>query len=223
LPGMPLYEHIGDFVTLLLPTFAERVVRDGSGRKAGSWNEVVAILNSCNTCHQLAPAWMEAELAAYQSLGLGLDNFYFVRNAPESACAAIWDQRAFKQTVIRDYSAPLKQARPLANLASRITGGIRLPAVGEILANAYVFNLTASENAGATIRLLNILLRTAADRKIEMLTLGFASNDRRLSWLRQNFRGREYHSRLYLVRWPELGGGATELDGRTLCPEVALL
>jgi len=41
--------------------------------------------------------------------------------------------------------------------------------------------------------------------------------------VRAKFRCREYHSRIYIVRWPDLGGSAIELDGRVLAPEVALL
>jgi len=63
----------------------------------------------------------------------------------------------------------------------------------------------------------------ATGRGIEFLTLGFAANNPRLAMLRSKFRCREYRSRIYLVRWQGLGGSASELDGRRLGPEVALL
>ena len=109
------------------------------------------------------------------------------KTALEFACAGIWDQRVFKQAVIRGYAPPLKQARPLSNFASRLTGGIRLPAIGETLANAFVLNLTAPENPKDLIQLLKTLLGIAAMRGIELLTLGFAANDLRLSKVRQRF------------------------------------
>jgi hypothetical protein len=223
LSGMPIYEHVGDFVTLLIPT-NQRWVRKGEiEHKPGSWEEIVATLNQINRRYQFAPCWSEAEMSALTPLGLKLDDFYQITCGSESVCAAIWDQRVFKQTVIRGYASPLKQARPLLNFASRFTGGIRLPAVGETLANAFVLNLAASEKPGATVQLLKMLLSFAAERGIELLSLGFAANNLRLSWIRQCFRCREYHSRLYVVRWPELGGTARELNGQNLSPEVALL
>jgi hypothetical protein len=63
----------------------------------------------------------------------------------------------------------------------------------------------------------------AAGRRIEFLTLGLAANDPSLALLRRKFKCREYRSRVYVVRWPGLGGSASELDGRCLGPEVALL
>jgi hypothetical protein len=44
-----------------------------------------------------------------------------------------------------------------------------------------------------------------------------------LAEARGRFRSREYRSRLYVVRWPGIGGAARELDDRCLAPEVALL
>jgi hypothetical protein len=63
----------------------------------------------------------------------------------------------------------------------------------------------------------------AAQRGIEFLTIGFDANDPRLTTWRKHFRGREYRSRLYIVRWPGIGGAANELQARLLAPEVALL
>jgi len=219
-PGMPTYEPIGDFVTLLLSTRLRPATPANALGRPDSWEGLVTLLNNNNCQHQLAPCWAATELQAHQSLGLGLDNFCLTES---SACAAIWDQRRFKQTVIRGYSSPLKQTRPLLNLASRFIKGIRLPAIGETLANAFVLNLTAMENPEVMSQLVKSLLGTAACRGMELLTLGFAASDLRLSWLRKNFSCREYHSRLYLVRWPGLGGGAKDLDEKVLCPEVALL
>jgi len=72
-------------------------------------------------------------------------------------------------------------------------------------------------------RLISTMRVMAGRREIELITLGFAANDPRLAVVRQNFRSREYHSRLYVVRWPEFGGAAGELGGWLLAPEVALL
>jgi hypothetical protein len=81
----------------------------------------------------------------------------------------------------------------------------------------------AFKTDASLLHLFQQLANSARRRKIELLTLGFASNDPRLQIIRRNFRCREYLSRLYVVSWPGIGGTARELDDRPLAPEVALL
>ena len=222
LPGMPKYEFVGEFVTVLLST-------RGRGRGAGAHEEdvpaeeVVALLNEHNRRYQFAPFWTEAGLKALEPLGLRPGDFYVGRNSVGVVGAGIWDQRVFKQTVIRGYATPLRQARPVLNFAGRLARGVRLPKVGETVANALVVNLTGAGKPEPMVQLVKALLGIAEGRGVEMLTLGLAANDVRLAWLQKYFRGREYRSRLYLVRWPEFGGAARDLDGRILSPEVAWL
>ena len=184
LPGMPRYEFIGEFVTLLLAARAGNTARVIGGKEHQ---------------YQFAPCWKKAE-------------------------PSLWDQRGFKQTVVRGYSRGLALMRPLMNFAAPIRGTPRLPAVGETVANAFVCNMGAVPDEERGLVALIAGLRTeAARRGIELLTLGFAADDRRLGWVQRRFRCHEYRSRLYVVRWPALGGAASELDGRVLAPEVALL
>jgi hypothetical protein len=164
-------------------------------------------------------------LTALVPLGLKESDFHFLHQDGEVvACAALWDQRGFKQTVIRGYAPGLALARPALNLAARFTGGPRLPAEGQTLAHAFVSLLAvAPHKPEALIALLNGLRGLAVQRQIELLTLGFDVNDPRLHTVRRNFRFREYRSRLYMVHWPGMGGAASELDARILAPETALL
>jgi len=102
--------------------------------------------------------------------------------------------------------------------------GPRLPPAGDMVANACVSHLAVvADDSKSLIALITELRRTGAQRRIEFLTLGFATNDPRLATMRNSFRCREYYSRLYVVYWPEIGGAARELDDRFLAPEVALL
>ena len=128
----------------------------------------------------------------------------------------IWDQRHFKQTVIRGYSPWLSALRPILN-----GFGARLPAVGETLSNAFMTGVPTSELALPDW--LASCLDEAHQRRIQFLTVGFAANDPRLEIVRRHFRAREYRSRLYIVRWPDCGGAASHLEQRILVPEVSLL
>lgn len=225
LPGMPSYEFIGDFVTILLPAQSGPPAPNHSENRNPTAEQIIAQLNNHNRERQFAPCWTEDEVTALRSLGLHSNDF---RSAVDSggidAVAALWDQRVFKQTVVRDYAPALLRARPILNLGARFTGGTRLPAIGDVLRNAYVSHLAINPNKPDLLpQLISELRRVATQRRIELLTLGFAANDPKLAVVRRSFRAREYHSRLYIVRWPDCGGAARELDQRVLAPEVALL
>jgi hypothetical protein len=225
LPGMPAYEFIGEFVTVLLPIESRGSDRTKPKSDALDFGELLDCLDKHGRDYQFAPCWSGVELSALQSLNLKADDFQVMRNSGRiNACAALWDQRAFKQTMIRGCSPWLAMASPAVNFAARIIGTPSLPAIGSTLAHAFASHLGVEpENPDALVALVVKLLMLAAGRRIEFLTLGFAANDPRLTSLRRKFNCREYRSRIYVVRWLGLGGLARELDGRCLGPEVALL
>lgn len=225
LPGMPAYEFAGEFVTWLLPVNHRSRPQDlvhAETMDAGQWFEE---LNEHGRGYQFAPCWSAREWTALSALNLQMKDFCAVPPAGHvSASAMLWDQRAFKQTVIRGYDRWLASLRPAVNLAARLTGAPQLPAIGSTLAYAFVSHLVVDpEKPEALTDLITKMRQRASTRGIEFLTLGFATNDPRLAMLRASFRGREYRSRIYVVRWPEFGGSARDLDARCLGPEVALL
>ena len=231
LPGMPVYEFVGEFVTVLVPTHgrrpqngAEQISKGGVSRRVEN-RDRVAWLNESNKDYQFAPEWSLEELRSLEAVGLRETDFWVLRDGDKvTASAALWDQRVFRQTVIRGYSPALALARPALNVVAWLLRRARLPAAGEILSSAFVSHLTMrSAEAGVLIELAGQLRRRCIQRGLELLTLGFAANDPRLATIRANFRGHEYRSRLYVVRWPGLGGAAGDLEDRILAPEVALL
>jgi hypothetical protein len=225
LPGMPRYEFLADFVTVLLPTRRPASISGTTAEQTPNTEALVSFINSCNQNYQLAPCWSARDLHSLGPLGLESRDFCVVQaNSRLSAAAALWDQRRFKQTVVRGYAPSLKLARPLINLLARVSGGIRLPAIGQRLASAFVSHLAIAPNKDESLKCLIAKLRSmAARRGIELLILGFATDDPRLAALRRQFRFREYYSRLYVVRWRDCGGSAEELDNKILAPEVTLL
>jgi hypothetical protein len=217
LPGMPHYEFICEFVTLMISTLACYQARQKTRQVAcpGSPNEMLEFLNGLNSAYQLAPHWSAEALDDWEPC--------VIRNGQKlEACGALWDQRQFKQVVVRGYSAVLAKVRPVLNSFSRLTRQPRLPAIGEALSIAFASHL-ASKTDESLLHLIQQLANSARRRGIELLALGFASNDRRLELIKQNLRCHEYRSRLYVVHWPGIGGTAGELDNRILAPEVAML
>jgi hypothetical protein len=201
--------------------FTVRQLRRTPG--AGECETVAALLKTHHRRHQFAPCWALDELQAAYPLGLRPNDFRIVRNEGKPvACAALWDQRSFKQTVIRGYAAPLAWARPWINLAARLLRKPALPTAGSTLAHAAVSHLATPANCPEVLaELIHSLIPLARSKGIEWLTLGFAATDPRLAVVRTHFPAREYRSRLNRVRWPDLPGDA--LDDRLLCPEIALL
>jgi hypothetical protein len=217
LAGMPRYEFVCEFVTLMISTLSCRQFRLKTQDVAcpGSPNEMLAFVNELNTTYQFAPHWSAEALDDCEPC--------VVRNGHQlEACGALWDQRQFKQVVVRGYSAVLAKVRPVLNNFSRLTRQPRLPAIGEALSIAFASHL-ASKTDESLLHLIQQLANSAGRRGIELLTLGFASNDPRLELIQQNLRCHEYRSRLYVVHWPGVGAKVGELDNRVLAPEVALL
>jgi len=225
LPGMPSYEFVSEFVTLLLPVKHQPEVEKTLKLGTADCEEVLNFLDNQSRQYQFAECWTARELIALSALGLRSEQFYCLRDAERiCASAAIWDQRAFKQAVIRGYSPWLARARPALNCFARLLGTPRLPPVGTTLAQAFVSHLAVDpRKPEALTTLIQKAKEAGADRGIEFLTLGFGAKDPRLAMLRNKFRCREYLSRIYVVRWPDLGASLRELDGRCLGLEVALL
>lgn len=227
LPGMPRYEFLAEYVTVLMPVrpgFPKRAPADRSALAAGV-DEFITHLNDPQQRHQFTLCSSAEELTALQPLGLREQDIRVVRRDGHVRAAAIlWDQRAFKQTVIRGYAPWLATVRPLVNAVARLAGGPRLPRVGESVAHAFAAYLAgAPEDTEATLSVVAELSALAEARGLEYLTAGFAANDPRLAALRRACRGREYRSRIYLVHWPDAGQPARALDGRLIAPEAAWL
>ena len=99
-----------------------------------------------------------------------------------------------------------------------------MPAIGTTLAYATVSHLAVgADGSDVLVECIAALQSRATRRKIDFISLGFAVNDPRLATVRTRFKSREYRSRLYVVRWPNVGGATDQLDGRILQPELASL
>jgi hypothetical protein len=214
LPGLPRYELLTEFTTLLIP-----VGKSGRepARERATPAELAEFLNAAARRHQLAAVWSEDTLAALARHGLPPERFQIWRRGEKIvAVAALWDQRAFRQTVIRGYAGALTGLRPLLNLV-----GARLPAPGATLAHAFLSPLAVEPGGEVMLpELVAAFFPAAARNGLEFLTLGFPTGDPRLDVLRRHFRGREYRSRLYQV---SLAGSPAQIAGRAFLPEVALL
>jgi hypothetical protein len=235
LPGMPAYNLVGELVTLLLavPQRLRKKSEDMAGKQGSTLSDgkiydsipLCDFLNKQNNRYQLSPKWSSEKLLSLPALGLQMDDFILLRtNSGVVGCAALWDQRCFKQTVVRGYSQRINHGKPWLNLLARLSGRSGLPEIGVPLPHAYVSHLAMiPELPELLVVLVQALLEKAAAKGVEFLTMGFSKNDPRLQMLRRQFNCREYQTHVYSISWPDENGAKLKLDGRLLYPEVCLL
>jgi len=213
LPGLPRYQRLEELVTFLLPV--RRRVLAGRRRihvATGSALSLPAIfecLERFGRRHQFAWHWTTTNT-------LSPERFYVALGGNHIAgCLALWDQRTFKQVVIRGYNRTLTWCRPVLNLC-----GACLPPVGEPLAQAHLSHVAVDDdNPHVLAALLAAVMEDARRARLDYVTIGFAARHPLSEVVRRCYRCREYVSILYAVHWDK----PPALDCRIPHPEVALL
>lgn len=229
LPGFPTYRPLGELVTLgLVPRPGRRGTTAGLAVERGTPERLDALapfLRAEGARRQFGAVVTAAELASpARSRGLAPADFHLaVRGGRLVGCAAVWDQRAFKQTVVRGYAPALAAVRPLLSWAGPLLGLPRLPPVGEPLAAAFLAHVAVEGDDEAVLdALLDSALADARARGVDLLLLALAADHPLLAVARRRAH-RPYRSRLYAVHGPDGAAAAAALDGRWLGPEVATL
>jgi len=128
---------------------------------------------------------------------------------------ALWDQRAFRQTVVKGYQGPLRSLRPVYNVWAQIAGGIRLPKPGQKLNYAYVAIPVAPERF-IFKQLLAQIIESAKSIGLEYVLLGCHESDEHWSLIK-SVSARSYRTRVYRVRWPD-GSSSEALAGAKQVP-----
>lgn len=226
LKGLPRYEPLVGLHTLVYRCSA-RGRRERVGVESGTVVGLAAIARHLQ-CHyrefQLAPVW---DLAALHAVGLQADDFLVVREEGHLiACAALWDQRASRQVVVRDYRRAVAMLRPLLNVAVALLGLPRLPRRGAALQQAWLSHIACDSRRPDAFRaLLGAALARGRRAGIEQLLLGLVEGHPLLPVARVARRHLVYRSDLFVVRLrdPAARHCAAEPDGRPLFIEAAIL
>lgn len=209
--GLPVYEPLFEVTTLLIPTRRGRLSRTSISRstdarvQAGSVSAlsgVVACLQQNLSRYQFAPAWKEADLlSAEATRGLEVDDFAVAtRDGDVCGCVAVWDQRAFKQVVVRAYEPRLRRTRPLVNVGMWFAGRPVLPRQGEQIALGYLSHLAVDDDDPALLlRLVDAGVKRARARGLDYAATGLASDNPMLPVLRRAFPCRSYETVIYAV------------------------
>jgi hypothetical protein len=225
-PGFPRFEEVGRLYTAVIPIRARLLTRDRANGVRSAVPEdlprIVSFLNEHGRERQYSQVYSEEEFQGATTLGFRVEDFVvFERDSKLSGVVGLWDQSAYKQTVVRGYSRELRWTRPLYDAAARLTRRHPLPVPGEPLRSAYAaFACVADDDRFVFHALLRRIYELASKRGHAFLVAGLAANNSLLAEVCR-YAHIPYHSMLYTVSWR--GGLHATLDGRIPHVEVATL
>lgn len=224
LDGMPHYLPLGNMVTVALPVAKGR---DGGLMQSATSDDVddlVRFYNRHARDYQFSPVLERQWLRSLDgSTGMMLEDFLLYREDGKiKACLAVWDQRKFKQTLVRGYRFPLNHLRGIYNLAARVMGRNELPPAGSALQQVYLsffaFDCSSSVDAMAFVR---EGLSRAAEKNANVAVIGLSEQNPILQNILTAFPCQTYHSCIEIV----FLHGVKQVDVAALSPqpEVAVL
>jgi hypothetical protein len=230
LGDMPTYRPLEPMVTLTIPVGV--AARRGKGKddisaaRASEIGEIAAALARQGPGYQFHPVWSKDTLTSeIRCRGLAPEDFFILRNdGVLRGCLALWDQREFKQTVIRGYSKRLGRVRPLFNLVAPMFSRPRLPPPGSQLQSAFLSHVAVQQDdEEALVSLIGHACHAARLRKLDYVMVAFAERNPLAESVRKNFSCHEYVSMIYVVYWKDSIEAVDNLDDRIPHPEVAIL
>lgn len=229
-PGWPRFQPVDRLVSLAIPA-ARRTQRCPAGvtierASDDSVVEIVRCLLRHGPASQFYPRWSTEHFGTSRLPGLRPDDFVIARvGGRVVGCVACWDQRTFKQVVVRGYSPSLARWRPVLNVLSPVTGVPRLPRPGTPLRSAYLSHFALDPDLGKEVlpALVGAACTRAAEKGLDYAVLGLSARCRSLAVLQRAFKHRRYESVLYVAFWPDGEALAASLDERPSYPELALL
>lgn len=225
LPGMPVYSSVGELATFALSSSLGRKNKNLLRRAtAADIPALVEFVNNHNRAYQfstfLTEAWFHQ---ASRTRGIDITDFWILMdNRDIRACVAVWDQRTFKQTVVRSYSPPLRFARRGYNLWAAVTSRVPLPPVGQTLEQAYMSFVAVDETAlDDCVEVIREGLDRVRDTGARVGVLGLSTGNPMYARIIAALPAHVYRTCIETVSWPN--EPAPFLDGRPPQPEVALL
>jgi len=227
LPGLPCYTWVADWNTLVFSccagTSPHRQIRQATNADLPA---IVELLNDCNAHMQFAPVWTQSDLLCpRRSRGLSAADFLVAEGHGRlNACVAVWDQRAFKQTIVEEYRPLVRCARPAYNLLAPLLRLPTLPAMGATLCDAWLSHFALREqDAGLAHLLLKAAFKLARKKGLEQLMLGLSDASVERLALRHNLKPLVYRSILYVVHWPDECVELPDVSHRDVYVETATL
>jgi len=232
LPGLPTYLEYARMHTLALYSRRRKKHTQPPGGlriQRGSAQTQAAILDCLQRNlprYQFAPHWDAALLFSPQDTpGLSPEDFFIALDGDIAVgCIALWDQGAFKQTVVRGYTKRVRYFRWAINLTAGPLGLPTLPREHAKLKHAYASHLAVDrDDPGVYDALLRTLYNHAVEEGFLYFVIGLCDHHPFLERTRDAYAHIDYPSLLYLVHWDADQDPRAVLDDRLPAPEMAIL
>jgi hypothetical protein len=231
--GFPIHKEYTRFYTFsiiprrqkqpLKPPVDFKIIR-GSPEKT---IDIINVLQKCGKELQFYPYWDSSNLFdPIQTPDLRPENFLLaVRNDEVIGCLAIWDQRSFKQIVVREYSTFYKRARLLINAFAFLTGRASLPPINTSIPYCYISHVAIYNNDPTIFsHLLRAAYEISRQRQIALMMVGLPEHHPFISIIRNSYKFFQINSTIYLAYWEHDRIDPFNLiDDRTPGMEVAIL
>lgn len=229
-PRFPIHREVTRIYTLGIilrrrrPVHTRRTPVEVERGAPGQLGDVVAFFRQHGSKRQFFPAYQATDFTSDTTRGFRLQDLLIARQAGQIlGVLGLWDQSAYKQSVVQAYAKPLRRLRPFYNLAARAVGIQPLPGSGEHIRSAYAsFCCVADDDPEVFHALLQQVTRLAAERGLAYLMIGLADRDPLLP-IAQKHPHIAYHSRLYVASWQDGHDFYEHLDGRVPYIEIAAL
>jgi hypothetical protein len=220
---MPTYRPSGELHTLVLSVRTGRSKRLWQRATTADIPALARFHNEHAANYQFAPVLSDAWLRKLPHRGLNLDDFWLLKDGTHlRGCVALWDQRRFKQTVVRGYRFPLNLLRAPYNAWALATGRLPLPAPGERLEQVFLaFAAFDSRAESIAIDALREALAHLKQKRAQAAVIGLSPTHSLYSRIVSAFPSHLYRTCIETVSWQ--GNAAPSLDGRAPQPETALL
>lgn len=218
--GLPVYRPAASLVTLVAPVTR---VEPGRAEPPPDAVELQTFLAGQAPLAHLSLPWTSGAWSALAAHGIGPADFAVARRAGRVvAVAGVWDQRAFRQTVIDGLSGALGALRPVVNRVRRWRGLPDVPAPGAVMPLASVL-AAAVPDARDWAAVWSEVGRLARRRGVEWVSMTFDRRDPAVAVVRRLVGPREYASTLYDVAWRDRPSWADGWDARMFRPDAGLL
>jgi hypothetical protein len=219
---MPRYRKLDRLMTLALATArAPRVEQLVSKR---SLAEIVAFLNREGRRKNFFPVYDEHSFTDGTTRGFDPKDFIVIeRDGVIAGVAGLWDQSAYKQSIVDAYDPLTRAARPIYNTAARVLRRATWPKPGTALRFGYgSFFCAVNDDPAIARELITRLLDTARARRLDHLLVGFTESDPLLATAR-TFRHVAYPAGIFTVAWDDGNDFHDGLDARPRYLEIASL
>ncbi|MDP9194442.1 MAG: GNAT family N-acetyltransferase [Acidobacteriota bacterium] len=227
---MPRYRKIDRLMTLALPVWSAAAAATAfkAAPAGAALQDIVAFLNREGRRKNFFPVYDEQSFTDDTTRGFDPKDFIVIeRDGAIAGVAGLWDQSAYKQSIVDAYDPLTRAVRPIYNTAAKMLHRATLPKPGTALRFGYgSFFCAMNDDPNIARELIVRLLSLARERRLDHLLLGFTESDPLLATARQ-FRHVAYPAGVFTVAWDD-GNDLTAnfhdgLDSRPRFLEIASL